>query len=254
MDVNYWNSFADKYNEMVTDAFTYGRSNIIAAAIDRYASRKLDAADYGCGPGKTLPFLANRFRKVYGYDFSNRLLKIARERCKKLKNVEIVTADLAASVSHLTMVDVAISLNAAIMPDMDLRLNFLRGMASRLKQGGHLLMNVPSVESLLYSSFREIEWYRRGGRSAKKAERLADVSCISRPRMMAQGVLYRSAEPTKHYLREELIVLVRDEMKLDLIEILKTEYDWKIEMEDNDVPEWMSEPYPWDWLVIAKAK
>jgi hypothetical protein len=51
-----------------------------------------------------------------------------------------------------------------------------------------------------------------------------------------------------------LVVLVRDEMDLDLLDILKVEYDWKTEMEDDRVPDWMSEPFPWDWLVIAKAR
>jgi hypothetical protein len=32
------------------------------------------------------------------------------------------------------------------------------------------------------------------------------------------------------------------------------EYDWKTEMEDDQVPDWMGEPFPWDWLVIAKQK
>jgi len=25
-------------------------------------------------------------------------------------------------------------------------------------------------------------------------------------------------------------------------------------MEDDHVPGWMREPFPWDWLVIAKAR
>jgi SAM-dependent methyltransferase len=170
-----------------------------------------------------------------------------------LKNVKVSQADLSQPVGHLPQTDVILSLNAAIMPGHDLRLNFLRGMASRLKPGGHLLLDLPSIESLLYGTFREIEWHRRAGVPAKKAERMADVSCISRPRLLARGIFYRGGEPTKHYLREELLVLVRDELNLALIDILKMEYDWETEMEDESIPAWMGEPYPWDWLVIAKA-
>jgi hypothetical protein len=78
-----------------------------------------------------------------------------------------------------------------------------------------------------------------------------DASYITQPKRTAQGIFIRGTEPTKHYLREELIVLVRDEMKLEVLDVLKMEYDWKIEMED-DVPEWMGEPYPWDWILVAK--
>jgi len=116
MDVNYWNNFAYEYDDMVTDAFTYGRSNTIAAQIERLASPGLNVADFGCGPGKLLPWLATKFQKVYGYDFSNKLLSIAKKRCKGLTNVVIKNADLSRPVDRLPMVDVAVSLNAALMP------------------------------------------------------------------------------------------------------------------------------------------
>jgi 2-polyprenyl-3-methyl-5-hydroxy-6-metoxy-1,4-benzoquinol methylase len=253
MDVNYWNDFAHQYDDMVIDAFTYGRSNMLARTIERFAAPGLEVADFGCGPGKLLPWLAPQFKKVYGYDFSNKLLSIAKKRCQGLSNVIIKHADLSQSVDAIPMLDVAVSLNAAIMPEADLRLNFLRGMASRIKRGGHLVLDVPSMESILYDAFRETEWHRRQGHSARKAEKLVDLSSLSRPRLLGQGVLYRGGEPTKHYLREELVVLVRDEMNLDLLDILKVEYDWKVEMEDDSVPDWMNDPYPWDWLVIARA-
>ncbi len=252
-DINYWNKLAHKYDDIVTDAFTYGRSNTVAEVIERYASPNLDVADFGCGPGKMLPLLASKFHKVYGYDFSDKLLEIAKKRCRGLKNVEIGNADLSQTVDHLPQVDVIVSLNAVIMPDPQLRLGFLHGMASRLKSGGHLILNVPSFESLLYSAFRETERYRKNGHTPKRAEKLTDVSSMSGPRMTAHGILKRGEDPIKHYLREELIVLVRDEMQLEFIDIIKMEYDWKTELEEEEIPDWMGEPYPWDWLVIGKA-
>jgi hypothetical protein len=98
------------------------------------------------------------------------------------------------------------------------------------------------VESLLFSYFRETEWYRKDGSSPREAEELIDASYIIQPKQTAQGVFIRGTEPTKHYLREELIVLAHDEMNLEVLDVLKMEYDWKTEMEDDDVPEWMGEP------------
>jgi 2-polyprenyl-3-methyl-5-hydroxy-6-metoxy-1,4-benzoquinol methylase len=131
-------------------------------------------------------------------------------------------------------------------------MNFLRGMASRLKPGGHLILNVPSVESLLYSYFRETEWWRKLGNPPREAEALVDASYIIQPDKTAQGIFIRGTEPTKHYLREELIVLGRQEMGLEVLDVLKMEYDWNTEMEDDNVPEWMGDPYPWDWIMVAK--
>lgn len=252
MDVNYWNEFAEEYDEHVIDAFTYGRSKMIGQQVKRFASPERNVADFGCGPGKMLPYLSEKFRAVYGYDFSNKLLESAHKRCDGLKNVHIEQADLSQPVTHLPLVDVVISLNAVLMPDPELRFNFLRGMASRLKPGGHLILNVPSVESLLFSYFRETEWYRKAGDSPRKAEELVDASYIIQPNRTAQGIFIRGTEPTKHYLREELIVLAQDEMKLEVLDVLKMEYDWKIEMEDDTVPDWMGDPYPWDWILVAK--
>src|SRR5512143_3485814 len=252
MDEEYWNEFAHEYDDFVIDAFTYGRSHGVGRQIKKFASKKLSAADFGCGPGKLLPYLASKFKQVYGYDFSEKLLDIARARCGTLSNVDVRQVDLTQPVDQLPLVDVIVSLNAAIMPDTGARLQFLRGMASRLNPGGTLVLNVPSVESLLFSAFRETEWYRRLGHSPRKAESQTDVSSITGPRMAAQGVYYRGDEPTKHYLREELIVLLRDEMHLELLEINKMEYDWTTEFEVDEVPDWMADPYPWDWILTAK--
>jgi SAM-dependent methyltransferase len=252
MDVNYWNQFADEYDEHVIDAFTYGRSKMVGQQVRRFASPEKDVADFGCGPGKILPYLSERFRVVYGYDFSDKLLEAARKRCEGLKNAHIEQADLSQPVERLPLVDVIVSLNAVLMPDPELRMNFLRGMASRLKPGGHLILNVPSVESLLFSYFRETEWNRREGMSPREAEGEVDASYIIHPSRTAQGIFIRGTEPTKHYLREELIVLARDEMKLETLDVLKMEYDWGTEMEQDQVPDWMGEPYPWDWILVAR--
>jgi hypothetical protein len=77
-----------------------------------------------------------------------------------------------------------------------------------------------------------------------------DASYITQPKRTAQGIFIRGTEPTKHYLREELIVLARDEMNLEVLDFLIMEYDWKTKMED-DAPDWMGEPYPWDWILVA---
>jgi SAM-dependent methyltransferase len=248
MDANYWNGFAHEYHKVVTDAFTYGRGRTIEDFIDRIASPDRTAADFGCGTGKMLPFLAQKFHGVYGYDFSEKLLEYASERCRKIQNVQIAQVDLSEPVKHLPMVDMAISLNAAIMPDNEKRERMLKGIVSRIKPGGHLIFVVPSVESILYIAFRDMEFHIKKGLPAKEAALQVDLSSLTDPRQMAQGVLARGGEPTKHYLKEELTVLVKS-LKLELLEITKVEYAWTTEL--DSVPRWMREPYPWDWLVFA---
>jgi hypothetical protein len=57
--------------------------------------------------------------------------------------------------------------------------------------------------------------------------------------------------PTKHYLREELILLLEQE-GFNIKSIQKVEYDWKTEFVKP--PRWLKEPYPWDWMCVAKKK
>jgi SAM-dependent methyltransferase len=254
MDEQYWDGFADEYESLVTDPFTYGRHNALAKQIQQVASLHRDVADFGCGPGKILPLLSRHFRRVYGYDFSNRLLEKARDRCRGLTNVEITWADLSRPVDHIPEVEIALCLNAAITPNRDVRMCFFHGMVSRIKPSGFLFLVVPAIESLLFSHYQEAEWQHKTRPMTKGPELNIDTSCFTEPRLMAQGIMMRGGEPTKHYLKEELSVLVRDDLGLDLIDIIKIEYDWKIEFEVDQVPRWLRDPYPWDWLVIAKQR
>ena len=84
------------------------------------------------------------------------------------------------------------------------------------------------------------------------AESMVEPYCIISAEQTARGVFIRGTEPTKHYLREELVVLAREEMKLEALDVVRMEYDWKTEMEDETVPEWMGEPYPWDWILVER--
>lgn len=55
--------------------------------------------------------------------------------------------------------------------------------------------------------------------------------------------------PTKHYLKEELQYLLKNE-GFRIIKTEKIEYDWKTEF--NNPPRWLNDPYPWDWMVLAQ--
>jgi hypothetical protein len=55
--------------------------------------------------------------------------------------------------------------------------------------------------------------------------------------------------PTKHYLKEELeLLLALEGFIVERIE--KINYTWKTEF--TNPPKWLKEPYPWDWMCVAK--
>jgi hypothetical protein len=55
--------------------------------------------------------------------------------------------------------------------------------------------------------------------------------------------------PTKHYSESELHVVLADAGFIVSV-IKKVEYEWNTEL--AEVPAWLQDPYPWDWLVECK--
>jgi SAM-dependent methyltransferase len=249
MDARYWDKIANTYDQEVTDAYTWGRGRTVKNIIDQVASQSIDVTDYGCGVGKLLPYLSQCFGTVYGFDFSNDSLEIARTRCRNYPNVQIAQVDLTNPTSELPKTDIAISLNVAIMPDAEKRNVILQVITSSIRPGGTLILVIPSVESILYTINRETEWHARKGLSQKDAVSTTDLSYLTNLKSVAQGLFSRGGSLTKHYLKEELVVLVKN-LGLDLQSIEKVEYSWTTEYEK--VPRWMRDPYPWDWLVVAQ--
>ena len=64
-----------------------------------------------------------------------------------------------------------------------------------------------------------------------------------------QGVTDIDNVPTKHYLKEELeLLLALEGFEVTLIK--KINYEWLTEF--HKPPKWLAKPYPWDWMCTAK--
>lgn len=225
------------------------RDRVILRRIGQVASRRKAAADFGCGAGRLLPYLAKRFKKVYGLDRSSAYLRTAGKRCAGEKNVHLLQMDLGKPAQDLPRVEVGVSVNAAIEPGHAERHAFLRNVSGALLPGGFLALVVPSVESVLYTAFRHIQWNLREGLSHRAALADANAADALSPASIRDGLIKNADAPQKHYLREELLVTLRD-LGLEVKEIEKVQYPWDTEF--NRPPGWMKEPYPWDWLVLAQ--
>ena len=55
--------------------------------------------------------------------------------------------------------------------------------------------------------------------------------------------------PHKHYLKEELQLLLANE-GFGAEDFQKIEYDWDTEF--INPPKWLKDPKPWDWMVVAR--
>ncbi len=107
-------------------------------------------ADLGCGIGPLLPFLAERFGKVWAVDFAPAMLSRARERCRGLTNVEFLQRSLTDLDALAGQLAVAVAVNSLVMPDIRDLERALGQIHDTLKPGGWFLGIVPAMDAVHY--------------------------------------------------------------------------------------------------------
>lgn len=249
MNRAYWEDLADTYEEEIFSVLHRDHEGRLKGLIEEYGDRSKSAADLGCGPGQITPLLAKHFGEVHACDLSEGLLAQARAECADFRNVSFHRSDLSSDVSFsIAPVDLVVCVNVIITADLARRERLWQTVTSLVDRGGTLILVLPSHESALYANYRRLDWNLRSGLPANDAircslDRQGNVSKLEHGVRKIEGV------DTKHYLQEEITVQLQDR-SLEVEEIAKLPYDWNIEFPDP--PEWMVEPYPWNWLVVAR--
>jgi 2-polyprenyl-3-methyl-5-hydroxy-6-metoxy-1,4-benzoquinol methylase len=249
MGEKYWDEIADNYDREIFDTLAGARTRVIVDHIDMCSSPKAIACDFGCGIGKYVNTLGDRFKSVYAIDISKKLLEQAKKSNRKVSNVVYLKGDLANPSVDVGPVHFALNVNVLIMASVTRRRRILDNIFRQIRNRGHLLLVVPSLESALFAHFRLVDWNMKAG--VKRANPTSETLTSSNSRMFSfrTGVLNLNGVPTKHYLKEELIVLLHD-VGFRISSIAKVEYLWTSEFVRP--PRWMKEPYPWDWLVLCQ--
>ena len=108
-----------------------------------------------------------------------------------------------------------------------------------------MVLVIPSLESSMLVSIIRQRWD-----PDKDA-----ISVIKKNKSSFQlkNILQGNAEidrvPTKHYLKEELQLLLANE-GFNAEDFQKIEYEWDTEF--LAPPKWLKQPKPWDWMVVAR--
>lgn len=246
MDRNYWEKIAPKYNEEIFDVLRNDKKGLIRSAIKKYSSKRKTVLDIGCAVGKWIPVLSPLFKKVIALDISAKNLVIARKTHALFNNVDYLRADMSDSKSKIPRCDVAICINAILTDSLKKRIAFFQSLPRCLKKGGHLILTVPSLESSLLTSIINNQF---GIDKSAINKKLSPAKAIEKLKHLKQGNVDIDNVPTKHYLKEELEFLLTHE-GFKIKEIQKIEYEWRTEF--NNPPEWLKNPYPWDWMVVAQ--
>ncbi|MCW5910899.1 MAG: class I SAM-dependent methyltransferase [Cyclobacteriaceae bacterium] len=244
----HWEKLAPGYNDEIFDVYASDKFKKLPRYIKKHASLGKTAIDFGCGNGKSFPYLAPQFRNVSGLDISKGLLKQAAAR--GYSNVTLQAVDLTKSALKLPKADFAFCCNVVMFPDLQKNAIAFKNIARALRPGGTALFVLPSLDSALFSSWRLIQLYEREGVKAADIPAREFHYFKGNKRDLVQGIVYIDNVPTKHYSASELeVVLPQAGFKITKLE--KLEYDWNTELAEP--PEDFGAPYPWDWLVECQV-
>ena len=249
MQADYWDKLAASFERDVFHPVANDLHGTILTTLLSVSSLSRSVADIGCGTGRLLPTLAEHFRSVIAIDLSERCLQIAQKRCRSFDCVLYLQHDLTTPLPNIDQVDVGVCLNVAIMQSYRSRIRLLKNVTKLIRPRGRLVLLIPSMESVLLTVHRLVLWNLEESKTYQQAAAAASSELGFTARSVRDGVVETGGTPTKHYLREELELLIQ-ELGHQVCSIEKVEYPWHTEFEDP--PASMAAPYPWDWLVVSK--
>ena len=245
MDRTYWEKIAPDYNEEIFDVLKNDRKGVIVSAIKKVASKNKTIIDIGCAIGKWLPILTPAFKKVYAVDISAENLEIAKKLYPGFSNVEYGRIDMSKTKASMPLCDAGICINAILTDSLEKRNVFFSNLKKCIKRNGYLILVIPSLESSLLTSIIRQRW-----NPDKDANGVINKKKSS---TQLKNILQGNAEidrvPTKHYLKEELELLLSNE-GFKAADFKKIEYEWDTEF--LKPPKWLKDPKPWDWMVVAR--
>jgi SAM-dependent methyltransferase len=243
----HWNKIAPTYNDQIFDVFKSDRKKILGKYFKKYGNTNHSAIDFGCGNGKAFEYLSPLFKEVRGYDISQRLLDQAKQR--PFKNTKVKQLDLTAKRLGIAPAEFGFCCNVAMLPDIEKTHTMIKNLQVAIKPGGAAVFVLPSLDSVLYASWRLIGLYKKEGIALNDIPNSEFDYFKASKREIVEGIIYIDGVPTKHFGQSEIHVVFKD-AGFTSVKVDKVEYDWDSELASP--PGWLKDPYPWDWLVECK--
>lgn len=244
----HWDNLAEEFEIKVGNPINDDRNGRILSAIKACGNKTGTAIDFGCGVGHALPALSAAFQSVIALDISYACLQRARKDHPG-QNITFLHKDLSRPIKRFPKADLAFCCNVAISADLKMNEAIIENVLRAVDKNGHALFVLPSIESAYLSAIRMYNWYQRERTDLNDIAKSEFDDFTSKKALPHLGILYRAGVPTKHYLKEEIEMLLQRKT-IQLESLSKVEYNWNTEL--NAPPKWMKEPYPWDWLVHCR--
>lgn len=245
----HWDRIGGGYDDTIFDVFKSDRNRVLPKYFRKHANKKGLAIDFGCGTGKSFEYLSPLFKEIVAVDISGELLQQAKNR--PFKNIQFRQLDLTKDKISLPKADFAFCCNVAMLPEIERTYAIIRNIQKSLKPGGTAILVLPSLDSVLYASWRLIDIYKKEGIDIHEIPDSEFDYFKANKRKLIEGIIHIDHVPTKHFMRTELDVVFK-KAGFKLVNVDKVEYDWTTELASP--PNWLKDPYPWDWLVECKKE
>jgi SAM-dependent methyltransferase len=243
----HWDSIGLSYDDEIFDVFKSDMNGKLPVYFKKHGNKSHHAIDFGCGNGKSFEYLSPLFKKITAVDISQNLLNQAKKR--PYTNIELKRLDLTKKHLPLEQADFVFCCNVAMLPKIEKTYAMIKNIQESLRVGGTAVLVLPSLDSVMYSSWRLIDLYKKDGVKVDKIPNSEFDYFKASKRDIIQGIIYIDGVPTKHFGQSELQVVFK-EAGLTITAIDKVEYDWSSEFASP--PKDMAGPFPWDWLVECK--
>jgi SAM-dependent methyltransferase len=243
----HWSRHAALYDEVFLDPYGPNVENPIWKALSSKT-----VADLGCGTGPLIPYLATRFKRVIALDFAPEMLECARSRLRpeladRVTFLERSMHDLDDLAGQL---DVAVSVNSLVMPDVRLIDRTLRAIRASLKPGGQFLGIVPAMDAISYHIMLLMDQALDQGVPPGEAEKHAALHAERRLYDFAFGRFHFEGLKQKFWQSFELEYRL-SKAGFALASIGKVFYPWDESQAGGNTLAGF--PPSWDWFFLAKS-
>lgn len=227
-----WERLASTFESEVFDIVSTDAKQVIGRVLREICRHRSDlvAVDLGCGIGTFAKRFSPRFQRVYGVDYSPRMLNRARSNCTA-PNVTFLEGNLANGAARsVPRGDITVLFNVLTSPVAAVRSNILDTVWKVTKASGTALVLVPSSESAAHVF-----------RYALPEDREQHYPC--------DGLYSRGGVVQKHFSRSE-IAAATERAGFRCPRILRVPYPVGEEFVGRPCYALRRSP-PWDWLAIC---
>ena len=248
----WWDSIASEYESKQLSPLDKRVKNPIFKFVEGLNPKDYErVVDLGCGRGKFLGFLSQRFKEVLGFDWSKDMLRIAEETYKRNKNIHLKRLDIRNLKPFYGYFDAAFLINTLTTYDVSVAEDIIKETFRILRAGGLFVAIFPSFDTVLYQRELTYASYIGQGLSCEEAREKTDDYFVRRKKLNLEKGTYADdgIHDQKFFTEDEIHALLQVTGFKDIV-TEKVLYPWDLSKKYG-YGYFPGKPEIWDWFCHA---